>query len=39
MWGGEVKEWDKRPGEFELYTDTDTLPIMLLYSRGPFKYL
>ena len=29
LWGGEVKEWVDRAGEFELYTETDTLPIMV----------
>jgi len=29
-WGGKVRPWEARPGEFELYTSTDTLPIMLV---------
>lgn len=35
LWGGEVREWKDRPGEFELYTDTDALPIMLLPEQVP----
>jgi len=30
MWGGKVQPWADRDGEFELYTSTDTLPIMLM---------
>jgi len=30
LWGGKVRAWEDRPGEFELYTSTDTLPIVLV---------
>ena len=31
LWGGEVKKWEGSPseGQFELYTETDTLPIVI----------
>ncbi len=29
-WGGKVQPWEGREGEFELYTSTDTLPIILV---------
>lgn len=32
LWGGEVREWD---GQWELYTETDALPIMLLPGHEP----
>jgi hypothetical protein len=35
LWGGEVREWEEHAGEFELYTDTDSLPIMLLPGQAP----
>jgi hypothetical protein len=35
LWGGEVREWAERPGEFELYTTTASLPIMLLPGHLP----
>jgi hypothetical protein len=35
LWGGEAKEWEGRAGEFELYTDTAELPIMLLPGQEP----
>jgi hypothetical protein len=34
-WGGQVREWADHPGEFELYTETDALPIMLLPGQMP----
>ncbi len=30
LYGGEVKPWDDRPGEYELYTTAAELPIMLI---------
>lgn len=38
LWGGDVREWEGRQGEFELYTDTDALPIMLLPGQMPTSY-
>jgi hypothetical protein len=38
LWGGEVKEWEGRDGEYELYTDTAELPIMLLPETEPSLY-
>jgi Recombination directionality factor-like len=35
LWGGEVREWAERQGEFELYTETAALPIMLLPGQLP----
>ena len=35
LWGGKVKPWEARPGEFELYTSTDVLPILLLPRQLP----
>lgn len=35
LWGGEVRAWKERAGEFELYTDTAALPIMLLPGQLP----
>ena len=35
LWGGKVREWDGRAGEFELYTETAELPIMLLPDTEP----
>ena len=35
LWGGEVREWSERAGEFELYTETAELPIMLLPGHVP----
>ena len=32
LWGGTVQEWDD---QFELYTETDVLPIMLLPGQAP----
>jgi hypothetical protein len=32
LWGGEVREWEE---QFELYTETDALPIMLLPGHPP----
>jgi recombination directionality factor gp3-like protein len=30
LYGGKPVAWDAQPGQYELYTDTDQLPIMLL---------
>jgi hypothetical protein len=30
LYGGKPVPWDAQPGQYELYTDTDQLPIMLL---------
>jgi len=38
LWGGAVKEWEGRDGEFELYTSTSELPIMLLPETTPSLY-
>lgn len=38
LWGGEVKEWEGRVGEYELYTTTAELPIMLLPETEPSVY-
>ncbi len=38
LWGGTVQEWQGRDGEFELYTDTAELPIMLLPETEPTVY-
>ncbi len=37
LWGGEVREWAgaPTPGQFELYTATDTLPIVIPPGREP----
>jgi hypothetical protein len=35
LWGGEVRDWKERQGEFELYTETAALPIMLLPGQLP----
>jgi hypothetical protein len=35
LWGGEVRQWTERKGEFELYTETAALPIMLLPGQLP----
>lgn len=35
LWGGKPREWKDHPGEFELYTKTDVLPIMLLPGALP----
>jgi hypothetical protein len=35
LWGGEVHVWADRAGEYELYTQTDALPIMLLPGQLP----
>lgn len=35
LWGGEVRPWEARPGEWELYTEVDSLPIMLLPQAEP----
>ena len=35
LWGGKVRPWKDRPGEYELYTETDELPIMLLPGQLP----
>lgn len=35
LWGGKVREWEGHEGEFELYTDVDALPIMLLPGHVP----
>ncbi len=34
-WGGGVRAWAERKGEFELYTETAALPIMLLPGQLP----
>jgi len=34
-YGGKVRPWKDRPGEFELYTETAELPIMLLPGQVP----
>jgi len=34
-WGGKPREWKDHPGEFELYTTTAELPIMLLPGAAP----
>lgn len=35
LWGGTAQPWEGHAGEFELYTDTDALPIMLLPGQLP----
>jgi len=35
LWGGESRPWEGHAGEFELYTDTASLPIMLLPGQVP----
>jgi hypothetical protein len=35
LWGGEVRDWEGHPGEWELYTETDALPIMLIPGQAP----
>ena len=37
LWGGEVREWTDAPtpGQWELYTQTDTLPIIIPPGREP----
>ena len=35
LWGGEVRPWEGHDGEFELYTETSSLPIMLLPGTSP----
>ncbi len=30
VFGGEVRPWEGRSGEFELYTETDSLPVLLM---------
>jgi hypothetical protein len=37
LWGGEVREWTDAPtpGQYELYTQTDTLPIVIPPGREP----
>ena len=37
LWGGDVREWKDAPtpGQFELYTNSDTLPIMVLPGPDP----
>jgi hypothetical protein len=38
QWGGEVRPWEGRDGEFELYTERSDLPIMLLPGATPSTY-
>lgn len=38
MWGGQVREWEGRDGEWELFTETDALPIMLLPGQMPTSW-
>jgi hypothetical protein len=35
LWGGEPREWEGHAGEFEVYTTTTALPIMLLPGHEP----
>lgn len=39
LWGGEVREWAGSPseGQYELYTATDTLPIVMPPGREPIS--
>lgn len=39
LWGGELRQWEGRPGEWELYTERDTLPIMLMPGHAPTTWL
>jgi recombination directionality factor gp3-like protein len=38
LWGGTVREWDGHAGEWELYTDTAALPILLLPGQLPVSW-
>src|SRR5262245_16463840 len=35
LWGGEVRAWEGHAGEFELYTNTNALPITLIPGHIP----
>lgn len=38
LWGGEVREWEGREGEWELYTGTSILPIALIPGQLPTSW-
>jgi len=38
LWGGEVREWEGREGEWELYTGTNVLPIALIPGQLPTSW-
>jgi hypothetical protein len=35
LWGGKAIPWDERDGEYELYTETNQLPITLIPGQLP----